>query len=283
MDTAPTTMPGNAPPALVAAVRRLLRPLVRLLLNHQFTYPMLIRLLKGVYVEVAEEYRVPGKEQTDSRVSLLTGVHRKDVKRLRQDEQARHRAPTTVTLGAQLVALWTTDRKYLDAKGRPRPLPRLARDGDSSSFEQLVASVNTDIRPRVVLDEWLRLGVAHVDAQNRVNLVVDAFVPEKGFDEKAFYLGQNVHDHLAACAHNLTGGAPTMLERSVFSDALSERSVNNLAQLAREQGMQTLHAISRRAIEFEQQDASKKAPRHRINVGVYFFTEPVREDEDGSA
>ena len=67
------------------------------------------------------------------------------------------------------------------------------------SFETLVASVNTDIRPRAVLDEWLRLGVVQIDDSDQVCLVVDAFVPEKGLDEKAFLFGQNIHDHLAAC------------------------------------------------------------------------------------
>lgn len=266
---------GEAPPSVVAALARLLRPLVRFLLNHQFTYPMFIRLLKSVYVEIAaSEFVLPGKEQTDSRVSLLTGVHRKDVKRLWHGERAADDAPESVTLGSQLVALWTTDRRYLDKGRRPRSLPRLAGGQSGPSFEELVASVNTDIRPRVVLDEWLRLGVARLDEEDRVSLVVDAFVPEKGFDEKAFYFGQNLHDHIAACAHNLSGSGPAMIERSVFSDELSEQSVAVLAELAREHGMQALHTLSRRAIELEREDAELNTPRQRINFGIYFYTEP---------
>jgi hypothetical protein len=276
------TIIGDAPPAVVRAVARLLRPLVRFLLNHQFTYPMFIRLLKSIYVDVAsQEFAVPGKEQTDSRVSLLTGVHRKDVKRLRQDDRSAHVAPESVTLGAQLVALWTTDNRYVDGNGRPRPLPRLASDSKTGhSFEELVASINTDIRPRVVLDEWLRLGVANVDGEDRVTLVVDAFIPEKGFDEKAYYLGQNLHDHIATCAHNLDGTGAPMLERSVFSDELSARSVSILAELAREQGMQALHALSKRAIELERDDAQSGQPMQRINFGIYFFTEPSSPEKD---
>jgi Family of unknown function (DUF6502) len=282
VDTETPTIIGDAPPAVVRAVSRLLRPLVRFLLNHQFTYPIFIRLLKATYVEVAaQEFIVPGKEQTDSRVSLLTGVHRKDVKRLRQDNPTAQAAPESVTLGAQLVALWTTDSRYADSNGRPRPLPRLASDSKTGmSFEELVASINTDIRPRVVLDEWLRLGVAHVDAEDRVSLVVDAFIPEKGFDEKAYYLGQNLHDHIATCAHNLDGIGEPMLERSVFSDELSARSVSILAELAREQGMQALHALSKRAIELERSDATSGQPFQRINFGIYFYTEPSAPKED---
>jgi hypothetical protein len=270
---------AETPTALVAALARVLRPLVRLLLRHQFTYPMFIRLLKSVYVEVAaSDFALPGKDQTDSRISLLTGVHRKDVKRLWRSKRTVDIVPASVPLGSQLVAVWTTARRYLDKRGRPRPLPRLAAGQTGPSFEELVASVNTDIRPRVVLDEWLRLGVARLDEEDNVSLVVDAFVPEKGFDEKAFYLGQNLHDHIASCAHNLSGSGPAMIERSVVSDELSEPSVAALAELAREQGMQALHSISRRAIELEREDAKRKAPRQRINFGIYFYTEPSKPE-----
>ena len=84
MDSPATTSNRGTPASsLVAALIRLLRPLVKLLLYHGITYPFLADLLKSVYVEVADrEFPVEGKKQTDSRVSLLTGVHRKDVKGL---------------------------------------------------------------------------------------------------------------------------------------------------------------------------------------------------------
>ena len=82
--SAVSPMAGLPAPALVRALRRLLRPLVRLLLAKQVTYPFLANLLKAVYVEVAErEFAIAGKSQTTSRLSLLTGIHRKDAERLR--------------------------------------------------------------------------------------------------------------------------------------------------------------------------------------------------------
>ena len=76
--------PGGPSPALVRALRKLLRPLVRLMLAHGITYPYLSDLLKGLFVEVAEQdFRLDAKAPTDSRVSLVSGVHRKDVARLR--------------------------------------------------------------------------------------------------------------------------------------------------------------------------------------------------------
>ena len=280
MEDSPGTALGVTPPPVVRALRRLLRPLVRLLLHQQFTYPMFIRLLKAVYVEIAaKEFPVVGKAQTDSRISLLTGVHRKDVKRLWREEAVTDGMSDTVTLGAQLVAWWTTDPKYLDAAQRPRPLPRLAGTLKAVSFETLVASVNTDIRPRAVLDEWLRLGVVQIDDSDQVCLVIDAFVPEKGLDEKAFFFGQNIHDHLAACTHNLLARSPALLERCIFTNDLSSASVAELAEIARESGMRAIHAVSKRAIELERNDVTTGTASERINFGVYFFTEARHPDE----
>ncbi len=276
---------GETPPAVVQALTQLLRPLVRLLLRHQFTYPMLVRLLKGIYVEVAaQEFPVPGKAQTDSRISLLTGVHRKDVKRLWRGEAEARAAPTVVTLGSQLVARWTTDVEFLDEDAQPRPLPRTSNAADTPSFETLVASVSRDIRPRAVLDEWLRLGVARVDEQDHVWLLADAFVPEKGFDEKAWFFGRNVHDHIAACVHNLAGGDPPLLERSVFSNDLAPASVAELAAIAREQGQQAIHAVTRRAFDLERADVAAGTATERVHFGVYFYTAPrapTDPDTDG--
>src|SRR5262249_52862842 len=158
----------------------------------------------GLYVDIAvKEFPVAGKRQTDSRITLLTGVHRKDVKRLRQMSHRRLRAPRAASLGSQLIARWTTLPEYLDVHGAPRPLPRLAAEGSTHSFESLVRSLNTDIRPRVVLDEWLRLGIAHLDDQDRVCLNVQAFIPAKGSEEMTYYFGRNLHDHIAAAAHNM--------------------------------------------------------------------------------
>lgn len=273
MDTK-TPAPG-VPASVILALRRILRPLVRLLLAHGVTYPFLANLLKSVYVEVAkEEFPLPEKKQTDSRISLLTGVHRKDVKRLSEEPKVGKLPPPSISLGAQLVARWVSQAAYLDRQRRPRPLPRLARDGGVRSFEALVESVSKDIRPRAILDEWLRLGVARIDEQDRVCLNVEAFIPEKGLDEKAYYFGQNLHDHLAAGVHNLLGRPPPFLERSVYYDRLSPASIQELTVLSKEVGMQALKEINRRAIKLERRDAAGQNAGMRMNFGIYFFSAP---------
>jgi hypothetical protein len=260
--------------AVVAAVHRLLRPLVRLLISRSLPLPFLSDVMKRLYVEVAEEFPVEGKKQTDSRIHLLTGVHRKDVRRLRGGGRNKApSAPRSASLGAQLLARWTTLPEYLDADGAPAPLPRMEAEPGSPSFEGLVRSVNRDIRPRVVLDEWLRLGIAHVDEKDRVRLDTRAFVPSAGTEEIAYYFGRNLHDHLAAAVHNVLGRPLPFLERSVCYNELSRESVDELSRMAEQRGMQVLQELNARALELQQRDATRQDATQRINFGVYLFNE----------
>lgn len=264
---------GGKVDAFGAALRKLLRPLVRLLLARGITYSALIELLKSTYVDVAsEEFRLEGRPQTDSRISLLTGVHRKDVRRLRGEPPTPEVRSYASSLGGQLVARWTGVADYLDEHGRPRPLPRLISEGGAQSFEALVQSVSKDIRSRAVLDEWLRMGVARLDDQGRVELNADAFIPQRDFDEKAYYFGQNLHDHMAAGAHNLLGGDPPFLERCVYYDGLSTASIDELARLSSELGMEALRTVNRRALELQQQNRQSDVPGFRMNFGIYYYS-----------
>jgi hypothetical protein len=267
--------PSQPAPSLIKALRWQLRPLVRLLIKSGITFPFLADLLKETFIEIAErDFKLEGKEQTDSRINFLTGIHRKDVKRLRNSNN-NNIAPDTASLGAQLVATWIGNDSYLDEKLKPLPLPRLVNKGGSQSFEALVISVNKDIRSRAVLDEWISLGIVSLDKQDRVCLNTGAFVPEKGFDEKAWFFGENLHDHIAAAAHNMIGEKPPFLERAVFYDQLSEASVNKLKMTADQSGMRLLRKLNRQAIELQSEDIlSAESNGSRMRFGIYFYNEP---------
>jgi hypothetical protein len=268
--------PPTTPSSLISAIKRLLRPLVRLMIAKGLGLPALIDLLKEVYVSVAEqEFPTASKKQTDSRISVLTGVHRKDVKRLRTLKLEEFVAPRSIGLGPMVVARWLSNASMIDATGQPLPLPRQADSAGSASFDGLVEGVSKDIRPRALLDEWVRLGVARLDGQGRVVLNQAAFIPEKGFDEKAFYLGRNVHDHLAVAGNNLLGlGNPT-LERSVHYTGLTEESANILMEAAERLGMQSLLAVNRLALDLADKDRNKADASRRLNIGLYLYDGPT--------
>lgn len=279
-DSAPSEI--TPPHALVRALRHALRPLVRLMLSRGMTFTYVSELMKSLFVEVADrDFRLDGRVPTDSRVSLVSGVHRKEVSRLRQAlDSGQETMPEVVSLGAQVVAQWMSASPYIDKSGQPRPLARFASEGAELSFETLVARVNRDIRPRVVLDEWLRLGVVHVDEDGRVCLNVGAFVPTKGFDEMSFYLGHNLHDHAAAAAHNLSGGRLPFMERSVHYDGLSEEAVALIADQSGKLGMQALVAVNKSALAMAKRTRGT-THRQRMTFGVYFYAE--NSDEPAAA
>ncbi len=265
--------------ALEGAVRRLLRPLLRLLVENQIALGRLVELIKETLVDMAErDIKAAGGTPTDTRIHLLTGVHRKDVRRLRRTQDAADAMPATVSLGGQIIARWTSDAACLDRSGRPRVLP-LSAPANEMSFKNLVDEIGRqDIRPRAALEELLRLGVVEMNGDDQVRLQMEAFVPEKGFTEKAFYFGQNIRDHLAAGARNLRGTQAPLLDRSVYYDHLSPESVAELTELARETGMHTLLNFNRRAAALQKRDAGRTDSKQRVNFGAFFYHAPDHED-----
>ena len=206
-DPKPASHQPNAAAKLHAPLARLLRPLVRLCIRSGMTFPALAQLLRELFVNVAEhDFALEGKEQTDSRVSLLTGIHRKEVARLRGAGAPVHEAPATLSRTSAIIARWLAAPEFTDAKGEPLPLPRTA-EGDAPSFEQLVESITKDVRPRAVLDEWLDRKLVTINGDDEIVLIDTGFVPHGDDDRKWHYLGRNLHDHVAAAAENVSGRA----------------------------------------------------------------------------
>jgi hypothetical protein len=236
------------------------------------TFPALSDLLRELYVNVAErDFALLGKEQTDSRVSLLTGIHRKEVRRLRGAGAPVSVVPTAVSRTSRIIARWLADPTFTDTDGQPLPLPRTA-EGQVASFEALVAGVTRDLRPRAVLDEWLDRGLAYTDAQDRIVLAEAAYVPrgDGAADAQLYYLGRNLHDHISACVTNILGEAPRFLERAVHYDGLSAELAARLEARARELAMKVLAQANREA-----HAACKTDPggEHRWNFGLYVYAE----------
>jgi hypothetical protein len=274
-----TIRSGEPPPALTRAIARILRPLLRVLIAHGITFPVLSRLLKELYVEVAEaSFPMPGRMQTDSRINLLTGVHRKDVRALRGRGREDDLPSPVVSRNAQMIAIWAGAPDFLDARGRPRTLPRT---GERPSFESLVETISKDIRPRVVLDEWQRLGLVGIDEKGFIKLNSAAFVPREDFADLAYYFGRNLRDHIAASSHNLLGGTPPMLERAVYYEKLTPESIDELAAYTRELGARTLVAVNQKAFELAQRDAGDPDASQRMTFGIYFFAAPDDPQDAG--
>lgn len=261
---------------VLTAVLRLLKPVARLLLHNGVGYPAFAVALKRVFLEAAQdELKAQGMPQTDSALTLLCGVHRRDVRtllRAPETSPAAERAEREpLSMASEVATRWLADRNFR-SRGKPK---RLGRGSDAGSFDALVASVSSDIRPRAVLDELKRLGVAQEDDDGSVTLLAESFAPRQGFEEMSWLFADNLRDHVAAAAMNLQGQS-NFLEQSIFVDQLTKASTDQLQQaavLAWKHAFQSVMTEAQTRFDADAAQAPVEARSQRARFGVYFFSE----------
>ena len=255
------------------SVLRVMHPVVRLLLRHGVSYPAFAAALKQVFVDAARAELVQqNMPLTDSAVTLLSGVHRRDVRQLtRAAPDAPLRPQEPLSLAAQVVARWMNDAAFLDGHGEPRALLRGSAAG---GFDELVAGVSSDVRPKAMLDELQRLGAVQVGEQ-AVSLQRSGFAPRQGLPEMLTLLSQNLHDHLAAAVANVQG-RDNFLEQAVFVDEISAESAARLQAVSVQAWQQAFKTVMAEAQLRFDHDARAEPPasrQHRARFGVYFFSD----------
>lgn len=247
----------------------IMRPLVTWLLRSGIGYGEFCSALKALFLECAqqEQTRRQGK-LTDSALSLLSGLHRKDVRGMQSTaankaEKAAQLTPlnTKATPANQVLTRWLAD-------GLP---PTLPTQGPAPSFEALARSVSKDIHPHTVLKELQRLGL--VDEHNsHATLKAEAFMPDTQHQEAQQLFVSSVADHLCAGVHNLTGSdGKKFMEQSVFADGLSESSVQALAQLANDLWRQVLTAMVKAAVPLCERD-EPLGGSYRLRLGMFCWS-----------
>ena len=277
---------SSQPTLALDRVLRVLQPLVRLLLRNGVTYTVFAAALKRVFLAAAQQ-ELAGRQMaaTDSAVSLLSGLHRRDVRNLTQAETraetqaetappAPSAPPARLGLAAQVVARWMNDAEFQDTKDAQGGTRALPKSGELASFDSLVARVSRDVRPKAVLDELLRLGVVQ-DTPDGVVLEGSGFAPRQGFEEMSWLMAQNLQDHAAAAVANLHGEG-NFLEQAVFVDALTAESAARLQQvavLAWKAAFKTVMQEAQQRFDGDAAAAPPAARHHRARFGVYFYSE----------
>lgn len=221
--------------------------------------PAVVAAMKEVFVEVAErDFRLDGRAPSDSRISLLTGVHRKDVRVIR-DGAPPLSAPREPSLGAAVIGAWLGD-------------PGLAETLTRAGFDALVAGVSRDVRGRTVLDELERLGLVAVEGDT-VRRLQDAFVPAAGDDAQLGFFAANCEDHLAAAGHNLLAApdAPRHLERAVYYNNLPPLAIDRLEAEARTLSAAALRHLNGLALEAREASRGDPTATERFRFGVFFW------------
>lgn len=264
---------------LNAAVLRLMRPLVRILLRNGVSYGAFSDLAKWVYVDVAtKDFDIAGRKQSVSRVSVLTGLNRKEVSKQQamlqpeDDEQGRQ-----YNRAARVISGWISDQNYLSRDNEAAVLPF---DGDEVSFSTLVKEHSGDIPARAILDELLRVGAVSVLEDNRIQLKTHAYIPQTGEEEKLHILGTDVADLIATIDHNLSGKESPRFQRKVAYDNLPLECLPQLQQMTAEKGQKLLEGLNEwlQTQDRDSNPAVNGTGKTRAGVAVYYFQQ---NDEEG--
>ncbi len=270
---------------LFGTILKILRPLVRIFLRNNVPYGAFADLAKKVFVDVAsEEFGLPGRKQTDSRVSIITGLNRKEVRRVKalpplteESESATQRYHRA----ARVISGWARDPRFLDKTGQPAELPL---EGEGAVFSELVKQFSGDVPARALMDELLRADCVERLENGAIRLKARAFLPDTQEGDKLAILGVDVKDLIGTIDHNICSSTDHYFQRKVAYDNLPQEILGHFREMTEVQGQALLEEMDR---WLAQQDRDlnptvKGSGRKRAGIGIYYFEEDFTEGEPSS-
>lgn len=267
---------------LSRAVLSLLKPLVRILLRNGISFGQFSDLAKRAYVEVAsDEFTIPGKPQTTSRVSTITGLTRKDVQRLKNESlESDVGATAKYSRAARVISAWMSESAYLDQQGAPMLLPL---DGAEPSFAALVKEASGDITARTILDELINIDAVKQRDDGRLELLVRAYIPKGDDVEKIGILGRDVSDLIGTIDHNLNSKKDeTYFQRKVCYDNLPLEVVDELRTTIAKKAQAALESMNEDMANCDR-DRDKKikgSGRVRAGLGIFYFQGEISDRDE---
>jgi len=266
--------------ALAAAVLRLLRPLVRVLIRHGMAYGTFAELARKAFVEEGFEHIAQsGKRASVSSVSALTGLTRKETKRLHEaDDTDIDGAAQRYSRAIRVVSGWVNDAAYLDTSGEPRILPM---EGETGSFSTLVKEYSGDIPPAAMLSVLQSANTVSVRG-DKLELRERAYIPLSTSTDKLHILGSDVAELIDSIGHNLEAPQDELFFQrkvsnvSVHPDALAAfRELSNAKSQAL---LEEYHQwLSANQIDADQATDGDEAAY--VAVGIYYLEQAHRGHE----
>ncbi|MCB1683399.1 MAG: DUF6502 family protein [Pseudomonadales bacterium] len=251
---------------LLNAARRILHPLVRILLRNGIPSDALTELVRQTYVDVAdEEFGIDGKRQTTARISVITGLNRKEVARLRGRDPLSTEAEVQWNRAATVLGGWLRDGTFLDKKGDPLDLPF---DGDGPTFQMLVKRYSGDMQPRAVADELLRVGAVE-EVDGRLRMTTRGYVPSGDPESVADILGIDTAEFIETVDHNMTS-EDKLYQMKVLSTNVPARYLEEFNAYSRRLSHPVLEELNRwLAARDMKQDWTGDDERVVLGLGIY--------------
>lgn len=257
------------------ACRALLRPIALVLLQGGITWREFSGLSKSVFVSVAsDEFGIRGRPTNVSRVSILTGISRKEVKRQRELLENETPLPSSKTTDAtRLLSGWHQDRLYLDDEGRPAAIPA---SGEAPSFASLFESYGGDTPEQTLIKELLNAGSIGRNDQGDFIALRRYHMPAEMDEGNVRFFGTNLHDHAQTLSNNLTSDpGQGLLEGFAVDDRVHPDAVDAFRQFLDQRGQELLEEIDDWLNEHRVDENESSITPVRIGLGIYAIEGPL--------
>ena len=258
--------------AISSAIVKLLRPLVRVLLRNGIPYGTFAELAKWVYVEVASsESGIHGRSQTTSRISVITGLNRKEVKQLRETATPRDLgAAERYNRAARVINGWLNDNRFTDVEGSPLDLPI---EGKTVSFSSLVKAHSGDIPTRAILDEMLRVGVVEIE-NDEVTLLAGGYIVKKSDADKISIMGNDVSELISTIDHNMRCNPDrALLQRKVMYDNIPEEILEEIKPVIFKKSTEFINSINKiiSGCDRDMNADITGTGKRKAGIGIFYF------------
>lgn len=258
------------------ALRMMLKPLIKLLISQGVSHGDFSEAAKDVYVEVAIRHFDKSPKVNQSKVAILTGLTRKEVKNvidraMRSDLHSRN-----YSRPARVLAGWHSDPRFLGPYGVPLEIPyESSVEGGSPCFVELVKIYSGDMAPRPMLKELMRIGAVVESDKSMLKVIRREFIPEALSAELVERLGQVAHNFFSTAATNIEKSGPDegVFERIVFAEnGVTPNTVALLSEYVKQRGQEFLEELDNWLVAREK--VEKGVPRTiQTGFGMYHYIE----------
>lgn len=266
--------------ATAAALKRILDPLIELMLDAGLTVQEVNKLLRDRAVRLASRRvtRDIGRE-SKSRVAIITGLPRSEVTKILNSPDTRITVKPDQHLARRVLAAWFDTPTFLSVNGDPAILSIF---GKKRSFESLVKKHGSGIPVRAMLDALMQLGAIEQLPDQKVRAKVRVPVLTGLTSSSIAAVGERGKDLIQTLTHNMKYSTPPYFEATaLIEDADLEMAAVAKREVA-EQGanfISSAAALFNRTKKHRHSKARRKtSAKCRLGVTVFYFQdEPISD------
>ena len=231
--------------SLRLALRRMLKPLIRLLISQGVSHADFADAAKDVYVETAIRHFGDGDKVNQSRVAVLTGLTRKEVRNVIDRAMTTEGSSRSTSRPSRVLGGWFSDPAFTGPYGIPLELPYESGQDDDPSFVNLVKTYSGDMAPKQMLTELLRSGSV-VEVEGKYRATRRNYEPQPLSPELINRLGDLGYRIFSTAARNIDKDkmGSGYFDRHVFADeGCTDRVIERFDEYIKERGQQLLEEI----------------------------------------